>query len=416
MLFKDGKIKYLEFAIFLFLTMVAFTYIKKISANVYSYYSLMIKVVPIICFYLLISKNLYKNKNVRDVILLLSIYLIWGGVISLLNGKGLFLIAYQTYHEIKYPLVFIILSGVFSSSTLLKNSNFKVFMVCLFILCIFDIIFREINPVFYDLLYKDGGHLGRGDFGEVGVLRHAGIFWHSSQLAIFSCLALLYFFNQCFSINRIKLSTVILIFFAVACLLASKQRFELLAIIMVFVLGCSIKFRLIKQSQIPLILGGVIAFSILVVPAYIYLTGTSLGELAEVPRFVFYTKAYIEMINTNFMGSGWGSLGSHSAADVANAYSTLDWQQYWWIKEGLYSYDTFWPHIIAEVGIIGIVLTILLMCSIVNLFSSVEAKLMFVFLVLTSLSTSNVQSFFYLLVTFAFILAAEIKEYGYSNR
>ena len=412
---SDHKVRYFEIAVALFVITILFTFVKKFSLELYSYYFTFIKLIPILCVLVLLKKKIFLMPQVRTILIYLVILLVWGTLITLVNGKNLAAIPYQYYHEIKYTVVFSILYGISTNSKILSGKNFFIFVLVIFFLCLVDLIFREISPSLYDHIYKYGGHMGVGDFGDIGLIRHAGIFWHSSQLAFFSSLVLLYYYDSLFSTHTRTLKKLAIIFLSIVMILASKQNFELLSIFVILLLALTVKLKVIRSNWITPITFFILIISLIAVPSVMYFANLGLGELADAPRFIFFNHAYQELLNSNFLGSGWGTLGSHAAADVTNAYDTIIWQQYWWVKEGLYFYDTFWPHIIAELGLPGMLISIVLMSSIVSLFRSLNSKLMYLFLVLTSLSTSNVQSFFYLLVAFAIILASERKYSGFAK-
>ena len=404
------KIKYIDIVLCAVLTMLVFTYFKKISIEVFSIYSIVEKVIPILCIGIVFAKNLINNYQVKSVLLLFMFFVFWGVFISLLNGKDLPLILYQIYHEMKYPTLFVIVCGISIKSKILCNYRFQIFLLLIFFLCFIDIIFREVSPAMYNSIYKDGGHLGRGDFGDYDVVRHAGIFWHSSQLAVFACLVFIYYVSE-FRTSK-RLYAALFCSLSMICLIFSMQRFELLCLFIVLFIYFMINLRIISVNYLPKMLSVILFFALLCTPYLIFLLEINLETFADIPRFVFYSRSYYEMVDSYFLGKGWGTLGSHAAADIAEAYNTIFWQQYWWIKEGLYSYDTFWPHIIAELGLPGVLLCISLLARMTNLFVSINAKLMFFFLVLTSLSSSNLQSFYYLLITLLLVIAAERRHYG----
>ena len=397
-------------ALLVVLTMLLFTYVKKISIETFSIYSAVEKIIPILCVGILLTKKLYTNNAVKRTIFALIAFLGWGIFISLLNGKNSSIIIYQIYHEIKYPTLFMIGCGISIRSRYLSSNRFNRFILLILVLCFLVIAFREIAPSAYNSLYKDGGHLGRGDFSDFNIVRHSGIFWHSSQLAVFSSLVIIYYISELKS--KSKISTLTLCGLSVVCLLFSRQRFELLCLLTVISIYILVSIRVLNQRNLSKLLFIILISSLLVAPLSIFFIHVDLDKFREVPRFVFYSRSYLELIDSAFLGKGWGTIGSHAAADMTDAYNTIYWQQYWWIKEGLYSYDTFWPHIIGELGLPGLFLCVTLVCTMLNLFTSINSKLMFLFLVLTSLSSSNLQSFYYLLITFAMMIAAEKRYYG----
>lgn len=385
--------------------MIFFIYTKKISPVLYDVYFLTEKILPFLAIGIIILKKKFLDKNVRKILIISGILLLWGSIVSIVNLKPLAAIFYQYYHELKFPLTIILASIATVKSRILNERNIIIFITTIATFSTIDIIFRIISSGAYDNLYSNGGHFGHGDFGEIGILRHSGIFWHSSQLAFFSCISLIYLSknidNRNYYIRRIA------ILLSIFCLFETKQNFEIISIMLVAILIIFNRYGFISNKIIKATAYVSILLCIVILPFIFQLLGLNLLQINDAPRFVFFQKAYEIFSNSNFMGAGWGTIGSHAAADITHAYNDIYWQGYWWIKEGLYSYDTYWPHVIGELGTFGILIVTVLMVTTLDLFKSTESKLIILYLIFTSLSTSNVQSFFYLVTCLVFVSSIE---------
>ncbi len=130
-------------------------------------------------------------------------------------------------------------------------------------------------------------------------------------------------------------------------------------------------------------------------------------EAFESPRTVFLVEAFFALQESAHWGAGWGTIGSHAAADVAKVYEYNAMKDLWWVKEGKYFYDTFWPHVIGETGLPGFFLLLFTMASMVRAVKNMESSILLFVLILTSALSSNVQSIYHLCVFGWFILLFE---------
>ena len=138
-------------------------------------------------------------------------------------------------------------------------------------------------------------------------------------------------------------------------------------------------------------------------------------ENFESPRVIFLVEAVFELFESNFWGAGWGTIGSHSAADVANVYEYNAMKDLWWVQLGQYFYDTYWPHVIGETGIPGYFLLLLSMTFMVCALKRPEASLLLFLLLLTSALSSNAQSLYHLTIFGWFITLLESDPNGWKK-
>ena len=125
------------------------------------------------------------------------------------------------------------------------------------------------------------------------------------------------------------------------------------------------------------------------------------------PRIVYFVESLFTLVDSRYLGAGWGTIGSHAAADVANVYEYNSMKDIWWIKLGRYFYDTYWPHVIGETGLPGFFLLLLSMVFMIRALKRREASLLMFILILTSSLSSTPQSLYHLTVFGWFILLLE---------
>jgi hypothetical protein len=122
---------------------------------------------------------------------------------------------------------------------------------------------------------------------------------------------------------------------------------------------------------------------------------------------VYLVESLFTLVDSHYLGAGWGTIGSHAAADVAKVYEYNSMKDIWWIKLGQYFYDTYWPHVIGETGLPGFFLLLLSMVFMIRALKRREASLLMFILIMTSSLSSNAQSLYHLTVFGWFILLLE---------
>ncbi|MCP8690017.1 hypothetical protein [Marinobacterium sedimentorum] len=383
---------------------ILFGFLKKLSPTLYQPFDLLEKLIPIaalaICALIL---NGRLSRPIAFSLLFYGLYLLYGIVISYLNHKSSAVIFYQLYHEIKYIAIMVTFS-VLHCSDRWSRKSLKVCTLVL-LLSIPLILFQLGASGAYDSLFSNGGHFERGYVGGLQLPRAVGVFWHPSQLAIFSLLAIILLSSDQ-SMTRLRRPLYILLF--TLCAVLTIQRLEL------FLLLCSCyAIYLMKDrhklylsahfGHLILAVGAAFCISVLVKPG-LY---AGLVESLPSPRSWIFYQSVQTLLNSSYWGAGWGTIGSHAAADMTNAYSLSDLSDLWWVQRGLYLYDTYWPHVIGETGLPGLCLLVLSIVCLANQFVGFNARLIFFILFLTSLLSSNLQSIFYLVMFGWFIMVSE---------
>lgn len=387
-----------------FILVIFFAFIRKLSSELYSYYDLLEKIFPIVLLglYAVFSK-IYNFRSNAIVFYVFALYLIIGIGITLVNNGKVTIILYQMYHELKFPL--IVSASILV--TLKRDYTKPMSLMIKFILTLslFLVAFRYGMPTFYDAIFSNGAHKGAGDFGSADLKRYAGIFWHPSQLAIFCILSILFL-----NFNKRSLSPteyILWTMLAIALLLLTAQRFELLIFILIYIMTLFVKILNFKNIPVPqaTVIGLIIL--LLIIPALYFQEIFIRSGLSEVPRFVLYKQAYIYLLDSQFFGVGWGNIGSHAAADMTNVYDIGPLSRFWWAKEGLYFYDTYWPHVIGETGIFAVIVLITFCYKLHKAIKTIHGRLAFFLLIMSSIFSSNLQSIFYLTIITWFILCFE---------
>lgn len=403
------NIRYSRIVILFTVICITFSYVRKFNAELYSLYSVLEKSIIFFAIVLILLKFSRITYASRKALLCFIAYILIASLVSLLNGFGLKVIAYQSFHDAKFILLFLALTLAFNGAVTVQSKVVSAFIGSVIFLCFIDVFFRIVMPGTYDSLYFNGAHKQTGDGSLTDLVRHSGIFWHPSQLAFF-CISAIYVLLV---IDISKRYMVLGIFSLLALLLLSHQRFELLSMLVSFLV-----FFLFRQKD------GLLRNCVVLANAtcLLIITFISVGllgnsdQILTIPRFVYFNKASEFILESNFLGSGWGTIGSHAAADITYAYQTIEWQGYWWIKLGLFYYDTFWPHVIGETGILGVALLLSMIHFTAKSLMSNLAVSYLLFFTLSGVMSSNLQSMFYLLIFISTLLIIETKsnQVGYN--
>jgi hypothetical protein len=197
------------------------------------------------------------------------------------------------------------------------------------------------------------------------------------------------------------------VFLCVLFVLFAIQRFELLILLVVLMLLWICRY--IDLDYRPYLAGLILA---LFAGGLLYLISDQalfwvMLEDFQSPRTVFLVEALFTLVETDYWGAGWGTIGSHAAADVAKVYEYNAMKDIWWVKLGQYFYDTYWPHVIGETGLPGFILLLFSMAFMIRALRRPEASILMFVLILTSALSSNAQSLYHLTVFGWFILLLE---------
>jgi hypothetical protein len=314
--------------------------------------------------------RLRSSKSLKHCILFLGIYASLG-FLSNINNATSFLPAWvQLFLDLKIFALVLLFCHIG------KDINISKWMINFSkIILLFNIpflIFQFLDPnAYFSVL---GGKLEGSGGLQIGshiYQRGAGVFWHPSQLAVFTCFTT-YVFLQL----KVKKIWIIL---ASAQLLCTLQRQEIFTLIvglllasMIFPTGERTKMRPVKIlfSTVLLVIFGYTFVSIFSESLSDYV---SMNLWSDEPRMVFFVNAF-PLATGNFpLGSGLGTFGGYSAFLFdSSLYQRLGFEYYYWYREGIYMTDTFYPHILAESGYIGCICYVL---SIIYLFRYLSENL-----------------------------------------
>jgi len=396
----------------MFILEIFFLMVKKINLALYGPFDLFEKLFPIIAIGLLITV-IRPRLNVQwwAALFLYLGYLIYGVLISLANQKGMKIILVQLYHELKFfPMV--MLFSVARVDEIWTQRTLKVIKP-LMVMCILLILFQAGASGAYDALFKSGGHFEPGHLGGMLVPRFVGWFWHPGQSALFFTIAAILIKVE-YQRGNIRFGHS-LVFLCIVFVFVAIQRLELMLLFMAL-MAMKVQ-RAFNFDYRPILALGVFAFFTWLI-SFLSIDKDNAWyvlENFESPRVIFLVEAVFELFESNFWGAGWGTIGSHSAADVANVYEYNAMKDLWWVQLGQYFYDTYWPHVIGETGIPGYFLLLLSMTFMVCALKRPEASLLLFLLLLTSALSSNAQSLYHLTIFGWFITLLESDPNGWKK-
>ena len=235
--------------------------------------------------------------------------------------------------------------------------------------------------------------------------RSAGWFWHPSQIALFFIITTVFFIVE-HRKGNIKF-IFSMVFLSVFFVFISIQRLELffLCLILLTFWLCryiNLDYRPYLAGTVFLLFGGVILFIITDESNFWWIL-----DNFKSPRMVYLVESLFTLVDSRYLGAGWGTIGSHAAADVAKVYEYNSMKDIWWIKLGQYFYDTYWPHVIGETGLPGFFLLLLSMVFMIRALKRREASLLMFILIMTSSLSSNAQSLYHLTIFGWFIMLLE---------
>ncbi len=388
----------------MFILELFFLFVKKIDGTIYGYFDAIEKLYPIIAILLLtvfIKPKL--NRHWWVALGFYTAYVLYGILISLAHQKGMKIILVQLYHELKFFPMMLLFAMVRCDERWSKRTMSVIKPII--ILTIVLIIFQLAMPGLYDTVFKNGGHFEKAHIAGMLLPRSVGWFWHPSQIALFFMITTVFFIVE-YRKGNIKFifSMVLLSVFFVSI---SIQRLELFFLLLI-VLTCwlcryiNLDYRPYLAGTVLLLFGGVILYIISDKSNFWWIL-----DNIKSPRMVFLVESLFTLVDSDYLGAGWGTIGSHAAADVAKVYEYNSMKDIWWIKLGQYFYDTYWPHVIGETGLPGFFLLLLSMVFMIRALKRREASLLMFILIMTSSLSSNAQSLYHLTIFGWFIMLLE---------
>jgi hypothetical protein len=388
----------------MFILELFFLFVKKIDGTIYGYFDAIEKLYPIIAILLLtvfIKPKL--NRHWWVALGFYTAYVLYGILISLAHQKGMKIILVQLYHELKFFPMMLLFAMVRCDERWSKRTMNVIKTII--ILTIVLIVFQLAMPGLYDTVFKNGGHFEKAHIAGMLLPRSVGWFWHPSQIALFFMITTVFFIVE-YRKGNIKFifSMVLLSVFFVSI---SIQRLELFFLFLVL-LTCwlcryiNLDYRPYLAGSVLLLFSGVILYIISDESNFWWIL-----DNIKSPRMVYLVESLFTLVDSHYLGAGWGTIGSHAAADVAKVYEYNSMKDIWWIKLGQYFYDTYWPHVIGETGLPGFFLLLLSMVFMIRALKRREASLLMFILIMTSSLSSNAQSLYHLTVFGWFILLLE---------
>ena len=388
----------------MFVLELLFLFVKKVDGTLYGLFDLVEKLYPVIAVALLLAFMKPKlNAHWWMALILYGAYIVYGILISMAHQKGIKIILVQLYHEMKFfPM--ILLFAMAQCDERWSGWTLRIIKPII-VVSVLLILFQIAAPGAYDSLFKNGGHFERAHIGGMSLPRLVGWFWHPSQISLFFLIAAVFYIHQFRNGSiRFVFSSVVLSTLFVAL---SIQRYELFILFIVLLTMwvhryCSFDSRKYFAALILAFYSGLLLY-LASDEAHFW----SVLENFKSPRNVFLVEALFTLVESNYLGAGWGTIGSHTAADVAQVYEYNAMKDIWWVRAELYFYDTYWPHVIGETGFPGFFLLLGSMVFMIRALQSPEAGILLFVLILTSALSSNVQSLYHLTVFGWFIMLFE---------
>ena len=279
---------------------------------------------------------------------------------ALLNHVPAKAVLYQTAYNLKLPLLLVLGLKVGWTSSGEKWVARCAVLVVLYIAAwlVLEIalpgLYRSIAINLKELSYTPNPLL-KGLMGRL-----SGPFVHSSELAFFSALFLLFFVVR--DLGKIGSNAVNWILGSMfgAVLLLSGQQQEAAA---TFVAIAAIHFLFKTRAALGT---GILACAVAGISLLLMLLALGDEQLAKLgaewglspathalssARPVFFRDA-VELANNSFpLGTGFGSFGGVGAKLFdRHLYEVLGYNRYWWYQQDLFLLDTYWPNFIAETG------------------------------------------------------------------
>jgi hypothetical protein len=388
----------------MFFLELLFVFVKKIDGTLYGVFDAFEKLYPIIAI-MLLTAFMKPKLNIHWWLALgfYTLYLLYGMLISLAQQKGFKIILVQLYHELKFFPMMMLFSLVRCDERWIKLTINIIKPII--IVTVLLILFQLAVPGLYDSIFKNGGHFEKGHFAGMLVPRLVGWFWHPGQVALFFTI------TTVFLISEHKRQKVKLIFpmvlISVLFVVMAIQRFELFILMIVLTIFwicryINIDYRRYLALIILLFFGCGILYVISDKAHFWWLL-----EKFDSPRIIFLVEGLFSLVESNYWGAGWGTIGSHAAADVANVYEYNEMKDFWWVKLGQYFYDTYWPHVIGETGLPGFFFVLFSMIFMVLGLERPGASMLMFILIMTSALSSNAQALYHLSVFGWFIMLLE---------
>jgi hypothetical protein len=364
-----------------------------------------------------VFKSLHMIINNTNLVFLLIMVLIYWFflILSSFFGEGGFVQGvYQFVLEAKYLIIFFYAICVYQGRD--SQLHLDVIFRVLVLINIPFVFIQMFAPSFYDILFPNGAHTGMFYLQSGGALsRTAGIFHYTGLFAVFSSLSSIFFSTKL--LIKYDKKDAMYLFLSILFLLTSLSRGEIFSFIIGFFVINYVYFT--KKSVKPIIIVVMLllgALSYFALESYII---EALNELGvgysysdNAPRSLFMNVS-LQIANDYFpLGSGSGTFGGISAVvfDSVIFYKYLIAYE-WYFDAGHYLTDTYWPKILGEAGVVGLIFNAMFMVYLPITqairkdvgFTSIYTTWVYVFLFFNSLS-SPIYSSTLTIVLCAFLL------------
>lgn len=338
-------------------------------------------------------------------------YILIGLFCSFFNNVPIIASFVQAIFEMKLFIMIFAMLGINPKKWF--QSTFEESLKFIAVINIPFVILQLTQPDLYDSIFEAGGHKGVFITEDSHIIRAAGIFWHQYQLAFFAAIASGYFIL----IKRKGIFSFWVVLNLILLFL-SLQRQEIMSFIVSILFT---NFIFIKEEykikkgiyviKAILVMIVIVIFTLPFIEFFIKDSNLFDFKQSEDPRVVFYWKSFVLLFEYFPFGSGFGTFGGHSA-HVFNPgiYKTLNFDNYIWYRQDQFMTDTYYPHVIAETGFVGVLFFILAFRALLKFIKIDKQNLSdnrsfgyfsLIFLLLVSLTSPNMNDVFCLFFTFS---------------
>ncbi|MBK6974862.1 MAG: hypothetical protein IPH26_18685 [Sterolibacteriaceae bacterium] len=296
------------------------------------------------------------DRTLRLFVALVTLYFAIALLSSALGRSHAIAALWQLQYNLKWPLMFglgtLVAWSERSDDLLRKLIAWSWLAIVPFL--VLEVVSLSLHTRIFELNPDMSGNplLGVGR-------RYRGPFFHAGYMAIVCGLLAAGAFSQWLAGRGVRWA--LLTFLYLVFVLASGQRQEFAALILVLVLLLAIMWR---RYWAIFALSGLV-FGVLTVAGLVYVEHVPMRDtLAQWGLFDDYrplserailSRAGIVIAEQYFpLGSGLGTYGGAGAQKFdLSLFWDLGFGRNWWFRQGLFIVDTYWPCVIAESGFIG---------------------------------------------------------------
>lgn len=314
------------------------------------------EMIALICLIYIIARLaiFLRTKDFRNFIYILLLFLSIGFVSTYINNRSIIPAILQVFLDFKLVLIVLCVHDLYYRFNLdMRKWMISVIKLILF-LNIPLIIFQTVSPTTYDILFDPEGTAGVITLGGVVIERMVGLFWHPSELATFTCFSSFIFLIL---LKNRKWAII-----SIIQLMLSYQRQETFTFIIILGAIYVIRDYYDKNPFFWIKTIGVACLGIAFIFVFFYFFADSFSLYTDAdsyediidPRIIFSINS-IYLADYYFpLGAGFGTFGGYAAYSYdSDVYYELGFMEYAFFREGTFMLDTYFPHIIGEVGYLG---------------------------------------------------------------